>query len=105
MKKTIYTDNHVSDQLIEEVKEALKEYDLKLDGIKTKATEIRDKIMEWLGFHKEINEETGEIKWVYDGFGKTLSNIYNSLKKTNGIVKILVGYGLYKLLTKITLLL
>lgn len=27
MKKTIYTDNYVSDQLIEEVKEALKEYD------------------------------------------------------------------------------
>lgn len=27
MKKTIYTNNRVSDQLIEEVKEALKEYD------------------------------------------------------------------------------
>ena len=27
MKKTIYTDNRVSDNLIQEVKEALKEYD------------------------------------------------------------------------------
>ncbi len=81
--------------------DALDEYDLKLDKVKSKATEIRDRIMEWLGFSKIINEKGELIGWKYEGIKKTLSNIYNSLKKTNGIVKILIGYGIYKLLKKL----
>ena len=46
-----------------------------LDKIDMKAKRIRDKIMEILGFHKEVNQETGEIEWKYDGFKKTLSNL------------------------------
>lgn len=51
---------------------ALKEYDNLMEGVRMKATDIRDRIMEWLGFTKEINPETGEITWkLKDG----LSNL------------------------------
>lgn len=42
---------------------ALKDYDNLMDKVKMKATDIRDRIMEWLGFTKEINPLTGEISW------------------------------------------
>lgn len=42
---------------------ALKEYDNLMSGVNMKAISIRDKIMEWLGFQKMVNEETGEITW------------------------------------------
>lgn len=57
----------------------LSEYDLHLDSINNTATKIRDNIMEWLGFTKEINPLTGEISWKYEGIGKTLSNIFGGL--------------------------
>lgn len=48
---------------------ALSEYDSLMDGVRMKATEIRDKIMEWLGFIKNINPLTGEISWeLQDGY-------------------------------------
>lgn len=55
--------------------DALKEYDLKMDGIQNKATQIRDTIMEWLGFTKEVNAATGEITWKYDTLGKSAEQI------------------------------
>lgn len=55
--------------------EALKEYDLKISDIDNKATKIRDKVMEWLGFTKEVNAETGEITWKYDTLGKSAEQI------------------------------
>jgi len=73
----------------------LDEYDLKLDGIKTKATEIRDKIMEWLGFSKDVN---GEWKW---SSSKLLKNIYEWWKKLNVLGKTLVGLGVVGVLSKI----
>lgn len=41
--------------------EGLKAYDSLMGNIKDKASEIRDKIMEWLGFTKEVNGATGEF--------------------------------------------
>ena len=38
-----------------------------MEKVKMKATQIRDKIMEWLGFHKKINPLTGETSWYYGG--------------------------------------
>lgn len=55
--------------------DALDEYNLKIDGIQNKATQIRDTIMEWLGFTKKINAETGEITWKYDTLGKSAEQI------------------------------
>ena len=50
---------------------AMEDYDNMMDGIKNKATDIRDKIMDWLGFDKLINKETGEIEWkLREGYQK-----------------------------------
>ena len=37
-----------------------------LKDIENKATKIRDRIMEWLGFTKEINEETGDVSFKFE---------------------------------------
>lgn len=41
-------------------------YKMALDGVKTKATEIAEKMLTWLGFAKKINEETGKTEWYFD---------------------------------------
>ena len=64
--------------------DAMKEYDNMMDKVKSKATDIRDKIMEWLGFTKKVNPLTGEIIWEL-GQGNT------NLKKILNIAKLLVG--------------
>lgn len=45
--------------------DAMKEYDNLMDQVQMKATRIRDRLMEILGFTKHINEETGEITWTW----------------------------------------
>ncbi len=76
--------------------EKLGEYDLHLDKISNKATEIRDSIMDWLGFTKVIDPLTGNISWEYQGIGKTLSNMWGSFMKLNAAGKLLVGIGIVK---------
>lgn len=71
----------------------LKEYDLNLGKIKTKATDIRDKIMEWLGFSKLLNADGELIGWKYEGIGKTLGNMWKSFKDLSFWAKTLVGIG------------
>lgn len=41
-------------------------YNLKLDNTQMKATKIRDSIMEWLGFSKQIDKETGKVSFKFD---------------------------------------
>ena len=74
--------------------DAIQGYDNGMDKVRMKATEIRDKIMEWLGFTKEIDPLTGEVSFKYGGIKKTLSNMWDSFKKLNTQAKILVGLGL-----------
>lgn len=50
--------------------------------IKNKATEIRDKIMEWLGFTKVVNDETGEISWI-------LNEGYTNIEKIRDVLVII----------------
>lgn len=71
--------------------DAIKEYDNGMDSVRNKARDIRDKIMEWLGFTKEINPETGEITWKYQGLGTTLKNMWSSFKELSVQGKILAG--------------
>lgn len=61
-------------------------YDSKLEGVRTKATEIAEKILTWLGFSKRINEETGKTEWYFTGIAgqateltKHISGIRDSL--------------------------
>ena len=70
-------------------------------NIRDKATEIRDKIMEWLGFQKYIDLLTGETKFKFMGFDTILKNIWSWWKKLNVVAKIFVGLGVYVALTKI----
>ena len=37
-----------------------------LEKVNMKATQIRDKIMEWLGFTKQVNDETGDISFKFE---------------------------------------
>ncbi len=74
--------------------DAIKGYDNGMDKVRMKATEIRDRIMEWLGFTKEIDPLTGEIGFKYQGMKTTLKNVWTSFKNLNTQGKILVGLGL-----------
>lgn len=75
--------------------DAMSEYDNLMDSVSGKATKIRDKIMEWLGFTKEINPLTGEISWEYTGMSKQAKIILGILK---GIVGLYVGTKILKLI-------
>lgn len=59
--------------------DALKEYDLHLDSISNKAVQIKDSIMEWLGFSKDVRGE-----WEFDHV--TLGTILGVLTGGAGII-------------------
>lgn len=44
----------------------VEKYNQKLTDIQMKATKIRDRIMEWLGYTKQIDEETGKVSFKFD---------------------------------------
>lgn len=72
--------------------EAMSEYDNLMSSVKMKATDIRDRIMDWLGFTKIINPLTGETSFK-------LKEGWTNLKKIWTIIKGLVGIGItYKII-------
>lgn len=73
--------------------DAMSEYDNLMDKVKGKATDIRDKIMQWLGFTKKINPLTGEISWEYTGMSKQAKVVLGVLK---GIVGLYIGAKVLK---------
>lgn len=81
--------------------DAIDSYDNGMNKIRMKANEIRDKIMEWLGFTKEIDPLTGKVSWKYNGIKTTLKNMWNSFKGLSTTGKILVGLGLVAGATKL----
>ena len=94
--------------LMDAFNKAYDDYFKKLDNVQMKATKIRDAILDWLGFSKEIDPLTGDISFKYQGIRKTLSNMWQSFKKLSVQGKILVGLGLvsgatalYKIGTKL----
>jgi hypothetical protein len=86
--------------IMSELYSQLDEYDLKMQNMSNKATEIRDRIMEWLGFSKQVNEETGEIEWKFE---KLTSGTVLGALGVGGFI--LVGASkVYKMLKNIGLL-
>ena len=81
--------------------DAIKGYDNGMDKVRMKATEIRDKWMEILGFTKNTNEETGEVYFTYGGVSKTLEGVFNWFKKLNTQGKIFGGLGIAIGITKV----
>ena len=74
---------------------ALKEYDNLMGKVKMKATDIRDKIMDWLGFTKIINPITGEISWKLREGWTNLKKIWTIVK---GIIGLYIGTKIVKLI-------
>ena len=72
----------------------LDEVDSNMLDIKNKAEDIRDRIMEWLGFVKLIDENGNLIGWEYEGFQKTIQNIVEAWENLNTVGKIFVGLGI-----------
>lgn len=56
----------INPKIMDAFNKAFEEYQKKLDNVEMKATRIRDRIMEWLGFTKEIDEETGKVSFKFD---------------------------------------
>lgn len=71
------------DTVSPELLKALGQYDSLMESVQMKATGIRDKIMEWLGFTKKVNKETGEVEWG-------LNKGYTNFEKIRDIL-ILIG--------------
>ena len=71
-----------------------------LENTKNKATEIRDKIMEWLGFTKMVDKATGDVSFKFDHItgGTVLGALVVGGVIYSGVSKLL------KMLTKIGLL-
>lgn len=91
----------VSGGIDQRLLDAITGYDNGMDKVRMKATEIRDRIMEWLGFTKEIDPLTGKVSFKYQGIKKTLSNVWKSFKGMSTEGKILVGLGLVVGATKL----
>lgn len=71
---------NISGGIDQRLLDAINGYDNGLDKVKMKATEIRDRIMEWLGLTKEIDPITGEINWKFSDTNSTLFKIVNAFK-------------------------
>lgn len=55
--------------------------------IRNKATEIRDIIMEWLGFSKEIDENGNLINWKYNGTNSLLNITLGIVEKIKNVLQ------------------
>lgn len=66
-------------------------YTAQLENVRMKATQIRDKILEWLGFTKVVDEETGKVNWK-------LKDGYTRLELIRDIVKAIgIGFLTWKI--------
>lgn len=72
---------------------SLKDYQNLMENVSMKATGIRDKIMEWLGFTKHVNKLTGEISWELGDSNSKVYKIWGWIKK---IFEYIVAYKILK---------
>ena len=56
----------ISPDILNAYDSAFSNYMKQLDNVQMKATKIRDTIMEWLGFTKQIDDETGDVSFKFD---------------------------------------
>ena len=93
--------------------DAFDDYNKKLEHVQMKATKIRDSIMEWLGFTKIIDEETGKVSFKFDHItaGTVLGAlgvggaIFLGIKKIYNLIKAISGFkfsGVTKLIGSLT---
>lgn len=94
------TGTGVSADILNLANKAMDEYNKKIQNVEMKATKIRDKIMEWLGFTKEVDEKTGKVSFKFDHI--TSGTILGSLAVGGAIYTGI--YKIYKILKKIGLI-
>ena len=83
---------------------ALEDYDNLMDKVSMKAMDIRDSIMDWLGFTKVINPLTGEISWEFTGLSKqakTVATFLGLIFAVGALAKITKFIGLIRNLTSV----
>lgn len=56
----------IDPKLMDAFNSSFDEYFKKLDSVEMKATKIRDRIMEWLGFQKHIDEKTKDVYFTFE---------------------------------------
>lgn len=81
--------------------DAIKGYDNLMDKVKMKATILRDRWMEILGFKKVINPLTGEVSFKYQGFSTTVKNLAEQFSKLSSKAKLFISLGVAVALGKI----
>ncbi len=69
-----------------EILNALGNYDSMMENVRMKATEIRDRIMDWLGYTKVIDPLTGEISWKLKEGYQNIEKIGDALKVIGGTI-------------------
>ena len=77
---------------------ALQEYDNLMSNVHMKAMDVRDTIMEWLGFEKEINSETGEITWKLKDGHTNLMKIKDAII---AVITVIAGITIIKKLIQL----
>ena len=79
----------ISGDILGAYNKAYEEYMGKLKKVKMRATEIRDSIMEWLGFTKQVDSTTGDVSFkLKDG----IQNIH----LLGGAIATIIGFKLIK---------
>ena len=56
----------INPKILEEFDRVFANYNKRLEDVRMKATDIRDRIMEWLGFTKLTDEKTGDISFKFE---------------------------------------
>ena len=92
---------NINPKLLSAFNDIFAKYNDNLDGIKTKASKIAEDILKWLGFSKEIDPLSGEIKLKYMGLSTTIKNIWESFKGLSPTLKFIVGLGVGLAATKL----
>jgi len=102
----------ISVDIMDAFNKAFDDYNRQLTNVQMKATKIRDSILEWLGFTKEIDPVTGKVSFKYTGIKTTLKNMWTSFKNMTplgktltGVFAYLFGKSIIKIITKINKLL
>lgn len=91
----------INPNLLKAFKDLFGNYNTHLDGIKTKASQIAEEILKWLGFSYELDPITGELNLKYKGLKTTLNNMWKSFQKLSATGKFLVSLGLGLAATKL----
>lgn len=92
----------VDSRLLDEFARVATEYDDLLDGVTTRASEIADSVLRWLGFEKDLNGEYKFRKITLGTILGTIGGIALLAVPIATVFKLLKGIGLFKGFTTVT---